>query len=256
MASGTIRVGVLGAVGRMGSTVCDAVDADPELELAARVDPAGGDGVATSVADMPDVDVVVDFTRPAEVKRNIEACIARGVHCVVGTTGLSDADLDDIRKLLDGKANVFVAPNFSLGAVLMMLFAKQAARYFGSAEIVELHHNQKLDAPSGTSLKTARGIAEAWKEHGRPEGGQPHPDEKEVIPGARGAEADGVTIHSVRLHGLVAHQEVWFGGAGESLLIRHDSIDRASFMPGVVLAVKKVASTPGLTVGLEHFLDD
>jgi 4-hydroxy-tetrahydrodipicolinate reductase len=251
-----ITIGVLGASGRMGRTVCDAVDADPELELAARVDPAGGDAVVSSIADMPDVDVVVDFTRPQEVKANVEACVTRGIHCVVGTTGLSDADLDDIaRSVADGKANVFVAPNFSLGAVLMMHFAKQAARYFGSAEIVELHHNQKLDAPSGTSLKTARGIAESWKAHGRPVGGEAHPDEKEVIAGARGADAGGVTVHSVRLHGLVAHQEVWFGGPGESLLIRHDSIDRVSFMPGVVLAVKKVASRPGLTVGLEHLLD-
>jgi 4-hydroxy-tetrahydrodipicolinate reductase len=252
-----IRVGVLGAAGRMGQTVCQAVEADADLELAARVDPFGGDGIVVSVDEMPDVDVVVDFTQPGQVKANIEACVARGIHCVIGTTGLDDADLADIRRLIeDGNANVFVAPNFSLGAVLMMRFAEQAARYFGSSEIVELHHNQKLDAPSGTSLKTARGIAEAWKAHGRPEGGEANPDEKEVIQGARGADADGVTIHSVRLHGLVAHQEVWFGGPGESLLIRHDSIDRVSFMPGVVLAVKKVGSTRGLTVGLEHFLDD
>jgi 4-hydroxy-tetrahydrodipicolinate reductase len=251
-----IKVGVLGAVGRMGSTVCDAVEADPDLELAARVDPAGGDGIATSVADMPDVDVVVDFTQPQQVKANIEACVSRGIHCVVGTTGLSKGDLDEIGRAVDeGKANVFVAPNFSLGAVLMMQFSKLAARYFGSAEIVELHHNQKLDAPSGTSLKTAAGIAQSWKAHGRPAGGESHPEEKEVVKGARGSDVDGVTVHSVRLHGLVAHQEVWFGGPGESLLIRHDTLDRVSFMPGVMLAVKKVGSTPGLTVGLEHLLD-
>jgi 4-hydroxy-tetrahydrodipicolinate reductase len=191
------------------------------------------------------------------VKANIEACVTRKIHCVVGTTGLSDADLAEIGRLVEtGKANVFVAPNFSIGAVLMMRFANQAARYFGSAEIVELHHNRKLDAPSGTSLRTAREIAEGWRTYGRPEGGRANPDEEEVIAGARGADADGVTIHSVRLHGLVAHQEVWFGGPGESLLIRHDSIDRSSFMPGVLLAVKKVVTAPGLTIGLEHFLDD
>jgi 4-hydroxy-tetrahydrodipicolinate reductase len=252
----TIRVGVLGAAGRMGRAVCDAVEADAELDLAARVDPAGGEGVATSVSDIPDVDVLVDFTQPGQVMDNIRACVARGIHCVIGTSGLSEADHAEIRDLLDGtKANVFIAPNFSIGAVLMMHFAKQAARYLGSVEIVEQHHNQKLDAPSGTARQTARDIAEVWKAHGRPEGGEPHPDEEETVAGARGANVEGIHVHGVRLLGRLAHQEVLFGGPGENLTIRHDTMDRSSFMPGVVLAVKKVGTAPGLVVGLENLLD-
>ena len=252
----TTKVGVLGAVGRMGRTVCEAVDADPELEVAARVDPAGGEGIATTIDEMDDVDVVVDFTQPGQVMGNVRACVQRGIHCVVGTTGLSETDLREIGDLVaDGKANVFVAPNFSIGAVLMMHFAKQAARHLGSAEIVEQHHNQKLDAPSGTALKTARDIAEVWKVHGRPEGGEAHPDEKETVKGARGADADGIHVHAVRLLGRLAHQEVVFGGPGETLSIRHDTMDRTSFMPGVLLAVKSIAAKPGLTVGLENLLD-
>jgi 4-hydroxy-tetrahydrodipicolinate reductase len=252
----TIKVGVLGAAGRMGRTVCEAIDADPMLEVAARVDPAGGDRIVTTIGDMPDVDVVVDFTQPGTVKRNIQACVARGIHCVIGTSGLGPSDFDEIDQLVaGGKANVFVAPNFSIGAVLMMHFAKQAARYLGSAEIVEQHHTQKLDAPSGTARKTAEDIAAVWKEHGRPPGGEPHPDEKETVAGARGAEVDGVHVHGLRVLGRLAHQEVLFGAPGENLTIRHDTMDRISFMPGVVLAVKKIGSRPGLTVGLEHLLD-
>ncbi len=240
----------------MGRTVCDAVDADPDLKLAARVDPAGGEGIVASVGEMSDVDVVVDFTQPATVKKNIEACVARGIHCVIGTSGLSPDDFAEIEKLVaDGKANVFVAPNFSIGAVLMMHFSRQAARYLGSAEIVEQHHTQKLDAPSGTARKTAQDIAEVWQKHGRPPGGQAHPDEKETVAGARGADVDGVHVHGLRVLGRLAHQEVLFGGPGENLTIRHDTMERTSFMPGVVLAVKKVGSRPGLTVGLEHLLD-
>jgi 4-hydroxy-tetrahydrodipicolinate reductase len=251
----TIKVGVLGAAGRMGKTVCDAVDADSDLEVAARVDPAGGDGIVVTIDDMPDVDVVVDFTQPGTVKKNIEACVALGIHCVIGTSGLSPDDFADIEKLVSGgKANVFVAPNFSIGAVLMMHFARQAARYLGSAEIVEQHHTAKLDAPSGTARQTAADIAAVWKEHGRPPGGEAHPDEEETVRGARGAEVDGVHVHGMRVLGRLAHQEVLFGGPGENLTIRHDTMDRSSFMPGVILAVKNVASRPGLTVGLEQLL--
>lgn len=250
-----VTIGVLGAVGRMGRTVCDAVDADPDLTLAARVDPSGGEGIVTSIADMPDVDVVVDFTQPQQVMENIRACVARRIHCVIGTSGLSEADHAEIRDLISGGgANVFVAPNFSIGAVVMIHLSKQAARHLGSVEIVEQHHNAKLDAPSGTARETARQIAEVWKEHGRPPGGESHPDEEETVPGARGADVDGVHVHGVRLQGRLAHQEVIFGGPGENLTIRHDTMDRSSFMPGVILACKKVASTPGLVIGLEHLL--
>jgi 4-hydroxy-tetrahydrodipicolinate reductase len=239
----------------MGRTVCDAVEADAELELAARVNLVSGGGIVT-LAEMPAVDVVIDFTQPASVMDNIRACVQRGFHCVVGTTGFTEKDFAEIAELLEGKdSNVFIAPNFSIGAVLMMHFAKQAARYLGSCEIVELHHNQKLDAPSGTALKTARDIAEMWKSHGRPAGGEAHPDEEETVRGARGADADGIHVHAVRLQGRLAHQEVLFGGPGENLTIRHDTMDRVSFMPGVMLAVKRVASRPGLTVGLENLLD-
>src|SRR5439155_5430345 len=214
----------------------------------ARVDPAGGDGISTSLDALTDAgaDVAVDFTQPASVKENVRWCLEHGVHCVVGTTGLTQADLNEIGELANNAtANAFVAPNFAIGAALLMQFAKQAARYLGSAEVIELHHNQKLDAPSGTALKTARDIAAVWKEHGRPSGGEPHPDEKETVVGARGAVADGIHVHGVRLQGRVAHQEVLFGGPGEGLTIRHDTFDRVSFMPGVLLAVKNVASRPG-----------
>ncbi len=252
----SIKVGVLGAAGRMGRTVCEAVESDPELELVARIDPAGGEGISTSLDDLGDAGVVVDFTQPASVMGNIKSCVGAGVHCVIGTTGLSEANIQEIAVLVEGgKSNVFIAPNFSLGAVLLMHLAKQAARYLGSVEIVELHHNQKLDAPSGTAMKTARDIAEVWKEHGRPAGGLAHPDEEETVGGARGAVVEGINVHAVRLHGLLAHEEVLFGAQGQTLTIRHDSIDRSSFMPGVLLAVKKVGSRPGLTVGLEHLLD-
>ncbi len=252
----SIKVGVLGAAGRMGQTVCEAVEGDPELELVARIDPAGGEGISKSLDDLGGAEVVVDFTQPASVMANIKSCVGAGVHCVVGTTGLTEANIEEIRQLCEGgKSNVFIAPNFSLGAVLLMHLAKQAARYLGSVEIVELHHNAKLDAPSGTAMKTARDIAEVWKEHGRPSGGLAHPDEEETVGGARGAVVEGINVHAVRLHGLLAHEEVLFGAQGQTLTIRHDSIDRSSFMPGVLLAVKNVGSRPGLTVGLEHLLD-
>jgi 4-hydroxy-tetrahydrodipicolinate reductase len=216
-----IKVGVLGAAGRMGSTVCDAVEADDELELVARVDEH--DPLEKLVE--AGAQVAVDFTIPSAVKDNVYFCLSNNIHAVVGTTGLSDDDYKDIETwATKGKANAFIAPNFAVGAVLMMKFAAEASKYYDHAEIIERHHEKKLDMPSGTALRTASLM------EGKPE------------------------IHSVRLPGLVAHQEVQFGAPGETLTIKHDSLDRVSFMPGVVLAVKKVGDMPGLTVGLEHLL--
>lgn len=254
----TTKVGVLGAVGKMGRAVSEAVEADPELELVARVDPSGGDGIDTSRDALVEkgVEVVIDFTRPDAVFDNVCFCLEQGIHCVVGTTGMSDAELDKIAELAsNGSANAFVAPNFSIGAVMMMHLSKIVARYLGSAEVVEMHHNQKLDAPSGTAHKTAREIAEVWKEYGRPPGGEHRPEEEEKVKGSRGGEAEGVHVHSVRLQGAEAHQEVIFGAPGQTLTIRHDAMNRTSYMPGILLAVKTVASRPGLTVGLEKLLD-
>lgn len=237
-----IRVAVVGAAGRMGSTTCRAIDADPGLELVARVD---WDDSRDAVLD-GGADVAVDFTAPASVKANVLWLLAKGVHAVVGTTGLTDDDLREI-EAATGAANCIVAPNFAIGAVLLMEMTKLAARHLPHVEITELHHDRKVDAPSGTALRTARLIAEA-----RP-GSAPELAGPEGNP-ARGLVVDGVPIHSVRLPGLVASQEVVFGGLGQTLTIRHDSIDRDSFMPGVLLAVKAVASRQGLTVGLEHLL--
>lgn len=245
-----MKVGVIGAAGRMGQAVCNAVEGADDLELAVRVDPELGTGIEAMDGLC---DVAVDFTRPDTVLQNALWCLSHGIHVVVGTTGLSE---DNLAALSDAstKANIFVAPNFSIGAVLAMRFAAEAAKYFGGAEVIELHHNRKLDAPSGTALRAARGIAETWSTKGRPDGGQPHPDETELVPGARGAVVDGVHVHGVRLPGLVAHLDVLLGGEGETLQIRHDSIDRSSFMPGVLAAVRAVPSMPGLTVGLESIL--
>lgn len=241
-----IKVAVCGALGRMGSATCGAVQADEALELAVAVDTGFGSGATALLgagkdfADLEtalgeaDVDVVVDFTIPASVKANILTCLKHHVAVVVGTTGLTAADLAEIDKVTEREATpVLVAPNFAMGAVLMMEFAKQAARYFKACEIIELHHDKKLDAPSGTSRLTRVRIEESWSENGV---------DKEV------------PIHSVRLPGLVAHQEVLFGGLGETLTIRHDSLSRDSFMPGVVRAVKRVRSLQGLVVGLENIL--
>ena len=234
-----IRVAVLGAAGRMGSTVCAALRDDAETELVAEVDAQDS---LEAVLDAG-ADVAVEFTLPDSVKRNTAWLLERGVHAVVGATGLSDDDLADLEKLT-GPANLFVAPNFAIGAVLMMRFAEQAARHLPDVEITELHHERKVDAPSGTALRTARLIAEARR--GAPARSDDDP--------ARGLLVDGVPVHSVRLPGIMASQEVVFGGAGQTLTIRHDSIDRSSFMPGVLLAVKRVAQMPGLTVGLEALL--
>lgn len=239
----TIRVGVLGAAGRMGSEVCRAVEADPDLELVSRVD------LDDPLEDLTRADtrVAVDFTSPDAVKDNALFCLSHEIHAVVGTTGLGRDDLSEI-EAATGPANAFVAPNFALGAVLMMTFARQAAPHFETAEIIERHHERKVDAPSGTALRTAElmneGRASQWGDVAGPADDE-----------SRGLDARGVRIHSVRSVGSVAHQEVIFGGPGETLTIRHDSIDRASFMPGVVLAVKKVGERPGLTVGLENLLD-
>jgi len=236
------RVAVLGALGKMGATVCDAVEAADDLTLAARLD-EGWD-------DLAGAEVAVDFTHPDAVMDNLRRCIAAGVHVVVGTTGFDDARLDQVRAWLADAPDVgvLIAPNFGIGAVLMMRFAEQAAPHFDSVEIVELHHPGKADAPSGTARATAARVAAARGDAKAPDA------TTSALPGARGADVDGVPVHSVRLAGLVAHQEVLLGTAGETLTIRHDSTDRVSFMPGVLLAVREVASRPGLTLGLDPLL--
>lgn len=237
-----IKVGVLGAQGRMGATVCDAVETDPGLVLVARVDENDPlEGLVEAGAE-----VAVDFTVPSAVKDNVIFCLDNGIHAVVGTTGLSSDDIVEIEKHT-GLANAFIAPNFAVGAVLMMHFSAMAADHYDNVEIIERHHEGKVDAPSGTALRTADLIAGARAEPVEP--AVPTDDE------SRGLASGGAVIHSVRLPGSVAHQEVIFGAPGETLTIRHDSIDRVSFMPGVILAVKKVASLSGVTVGLEHLLD-
>ncbi|WP_432904702.1 4-hydroxy-tetrahydrodipicolinate reductase [Micromonospora matsumotoense] len=245
---GSIRVGVLGARGRMGAEVCRAVDGAGDLELVAAVDQ--GDELSGASA----AEVVVDFTTPDVVMDNLRWCVDRGVHAVVGTTGFTRQRLEQVRGWLADRPDVgvVIAPNFGIGAVLMMQFAARAARHFESVEIIEQHHPRKLDAPSGTATHTARLVAQARAEAGL----GPMPDAtKDEVPGARGADIDGVRVHAVRATGLVAHQEVLFGTLGETLTIRHDSYDRVSFMPGVLLAVRAVRQRPGLTVGLDALLD-
>ncbi len=239
-----MKVAVIGAQGRMGSEVVKAVTAAEDLTLGPAYDV--GDAL-----DLAGVDVAVDFTHPTAVMDNLKACIDAGVHAVVGTTGFTEERLEQLRTWLAGTdVNVLIAPNFGIAAVLMMQFSAAAARYFESVEIVELHHTGKADAPSGTARRTAQLVAEARK------GMPPMPDAtSESLEGARGAVVDGIPVHALRLQGLVAHQEVILSGGGESLTIRHDSYDRASFMPGVLLGVREVAKHPGLTVGLEHLLD-
>ncbi len=244
----TIKVGVLGARGRVGSEVCRGVDDADDLDLVAEV------GSGDALDPLGDAEVVVDFTRPDVVMEHLRWCIGRDLHCVVGTTGFDDARLDELRQLLAEapSTGVLVAPNFSVGAVLMTRFAATAAPFFESVEIVELHHPEKVDAPSGTSRRTAQLVAAARREAGL----GPVPDATTTqLDGARGADVEGVRVHSVRARGLVAHQEVVLGGPGETLTIRHDSTDRASFVPGVLLAVRAIAGRPGLTVGLEDLLD-
>ncbi|HEX7661848.1 MAG TPA: 4-hydroxy-tetrahydrodipicolinate reductase [Pseudonocardiaceae bacterium] len=243
----TTRVGVLGARGRMGATVCHAVDEADDLKLVAGLD--AGD----PLSGLGDSEVVVDFTHPDAVMDNLRYCVEHGLHAVVGTTGFDADRLDTVRGWLADRpgVGVLIAPNFAIGAVLSMHFAQIAARYYDSVEIIELHHPRKADAPSGTAARTAELVARARAEAGR--GASPDATTQE-LPGARGATVSDVHVHSVRLAGLVAHQEVLFGTAGETLTIRHDSLDRVSFMPGVLLAVRSVAAHPGLTVGLEPLL--
>jgi 4-hydroxy-tetrahydrodipicolinate reductase len=246
-----IRVGVLGARGRMGQQVCKAVDAADDLELVAMVD--AGDWLF-SVADAGS-QVLVDFTHPDVVMDNIRFAIDQGIHAVVGTTGFTREKLDTVREWLSeapSDLGVLIAPNFGIGAVLSMRFAQLAAPFYESAEVVELHHPNKADAPSGTAIRTAEVIAEARKDAGL---GDPPDATTQAREGARGAEVDGVHVHALRIAGLVAHQEIVFGAEGETLTIRHDSLDRVSFMPGVLLAVRNVMSRPGLTLGLEQLLD-
>jgi 4-hydroxy-tetrahydrodipicolinate reductase len=243
-----IKVAVLGSRGRMGSEVVKAVTDASDLELVAALDL--GDSLDTLVT--AGAQVVVDFTTPDSVMANLEFVISKNIHAVIGTTGFDDARIAKIKSLLStSKSGVLIAPNFAIGAVLMMEFATKAAKYFESAEIVELHHPNKVDAPSGTAARTAELMSAARKEAKLPA----MPDATtSSLPGARGATVGDVPVHSVRLRGLVAHQEVLLGGIGETLSIRHDSIDRVGFMPGVLLGVRQVVTHPGLTFGLENFM--
>ena len=244
-----IKVGVLGARGRMGSEVVKAVTESNDCELVASLD--AGDSLDALVA--AGAQVVVDFTTPDVVMANLEFLIENNIHAVVGTTGFSEDRIAQLNTWLasNPSAGVLIAPNFAIGAVLMMEFAEKAAKFFESAEIIELHHPNKVDAPSGTAARTAALISDARKRAGL----QAMPDATSTsLDGARGANVGDVPVHSVRLRGLIAHQEVLFGGLGETLTIRHDSLDRAGFMPGVLLGVRQVSSHPGLTVGLEKFM--
>jgi 4-hydroxy-tetrahydrodipicolinate reductase len=243
-----IKVAVLGSRGRMGSEVVKAVNEAKDLELVAELDLE--DSLDTLVS--AGAQVVVDFTTPDSVMANLEFVISKNIHAVIGTTGFDDARITKIKSLLStSKSGVLIAPNFAIGAVLMMEFATKAAKYFESAEIVELHHPNKVDAPSGTAVRTAELMSAARKEAGLSAG----PDATTTsLDGARGATVGQIPVHSVRLRGLVAHQEVLLGGIGETLTIRHDSIDRVGFMPGVLLGVRQVVNHPGLTFGLENFM--
>ncbi|HEV2810032.1 MAG TPA: 4-hydroxy-tetrahydrodipicolinate reductase [Acidimicrobiales bacterium] len=259
----SIRVGVFGAAGRMGRTVCSAVVADPELELVAAVDPfhagldlrpVAGVDIDLHVLPAPEaladlaIDVVVDFTDATAARENLRWCAGAGIHAVVGTTGLTEDDLRQLRSIFT-TSNCLIAPNFAIGAVVMMRLAELAAPWFSSMEVIEAHHDAKIDAPSGTSLLLAERLAAAGRR-------EDDATVNQVLAGARGADGPGgIPIHSVRVRGMVAHHEVLLGTTGQSLTIRHDSYDRSSFMPGVLLAVKAVADRPGLTVGLDSLLD-
>lgn len=244
-----IKVGVLGAKGRVGQTIVAAVNESNDLELVAEI------GVDDDLSLLVDngAEVVVDFTTPNAVMGNLEFCINNGISAVVGTTGFDDARLEQVRAWLEGKDNVgvLIAPNFAISAVLTMVFSKQAARFFESAEVIELHHPNKLDAPSGTAIHTAQGIAAARKEAGMD--AQPDATEQ-ALEGSRGASVDGIPVHAVRMSGMVAHEQVIFGTQGQTLTIKQDSYDRNSFAPGVLVGVRNIAQHPGLVVGLEHYL--
>ncbi|MGH3440523.1 MAG: 4-hydroxy-tetrahydrodipicolinate reductase [Nitriliruptorales bacterium] len=239
-----VRVGVLGAAGRMGSTVCAAVDAAADLDLVAQLD----EGDSLDLLEKADTQVTVDFTTPDAVGSNVAWLLEHGIHAVVGTTGWSDDDLARWRRLAEeGPANAIVAPNFALGAVLMIHLARIVAPHLPDVEIIELHHDGKADAPSGTALMTADVIADARRE-------TPDVVLGEKLDGARGADRSSIRVHALRLPGLVAHQEVIFGGTGQTLSVRHDTVDRTAFMPGVLLAIREVAERPGLTLGLDRLL--
>lgn len=243
----TIRVAVVGAAGRMGSAACAAVEGADGLELVGRF------GHGDDLGDLGGAQVAVELTVPDASPGNVAHCVEQGIHVVVGTTGWDDERLARLRTQLQARpeVGVLIAPNFAIGAILMMRFAEQAARFYESVEVVELHHPAKVDAPSGTAVRTARLIAGARAHAGL----GPVPDATTHDPdGARGARVDGIPVHAVRLRGLVAHQEVLLGGEGEMLTIRHDSFDRVSFMPGILEGVRRVAEHPGVTVGLEHYL--
>nr|WSZ98821.1 4-hydroxy-tetrahydrodipicolinate reductase [Streptomyces sp. NBC_00857] len=245
-----LRVAVLGAGGRIGSEAVRAVEAADDLELVAAL--GRGDKLETLVD--AGAQVAVELTTPASVMGNLDFCVRHGIHAVVGTTGWTDERLAQLHTSLAAspQTGVLIAPNFSIGAVLTMKFSETAARYFESVEIIELHHPNKADAPSGTAHRTAQLIAAAREAAGS----APQPDATvTALDGARGADVDGVPVHSVRLRGLLAHQEVILGGEGETLTVRHDSLHHSSFMPGILLGVRRVVSAPGLTFGLEHFLD-
>jgi 4-hydroxy-tetrahydrodipicolinate reductase len=259
-----LRVGVFGAGGRMGSTVCRAVADDPDLELVAAVDPfhVGIDLRQVTGVDLPlqiaagpeafeqaGAEVAVDFTQLDAARQNLAWLAAHGIHAVVGTTGFTEGDYERLREAFR-KSNCVIAPNFAIGAVLMMRFAEMASPYFESAEVIEWHHEQKVDAPSGTAMLTVERMAKASSDW------TPDPTTNEVLPGARGGKGPGdIPVHALRIKGMVAHQEVILGTTGQTLTIRHDAYDRASFMPGVLLAIKLVSGRPGLTVGLDALLD-
>jgi 4-hydroxy-tetrahydrodipicolinate reductase len=259
-----IRVGVLGASGKMGRIVCRAVDAEPDLELVAAVNPSfEGRPLAPIVGFETDlriagsidvllddeVEVAVDFTQPDVVMGSIRYLVEHDINGVIGTTGIGPDELEQVRSWMEtrqGEGGIIIAPNFSIGSVVAQRLAEEAARFFPAAEVIELHHDQKKDAPSGTAAATARRIAGARKESwAGPGGGEPF----------RGGDVEGIRVHSVRLPGLVAHQEVIFGGQGQTLTIRHDAPDRSSYMPGVLMAIRRIDSMPGLTIGLEPLLD-
>ncbi|MFC5149828.1 4-hydroxy-tetrahydrodipicolinate reductase [Streptomyces aureoversilis] len=245
-----LRVAVIGAKGRIGSEAVRAVEAAEDMELVAAL--GRGDGLEALTE--AGAQVAVELTHPDSVMDNLEFCVRNGIHGVVGTTGWTEERLAQLNSWLDASPStgVLIAPNFSIGAVLTMSFARQAARFFESAEVVELHHPNKADAPSGTATRTAQLIAAARREAGC----APQPDATTTaLEGARGADVDGVPVHAVRLRGLLAHQEVLFGDTGETLTIRHDSLHHSCFMPGILLGARRVTTTPGLTFGLEHFLD-
>lgn len=245
-----IKVGVLGARGRVGEAVCQAVRAQDGYELVAEVD----HDTPLELLVENGAEVIVDFTTPHAVMNNLEFCIKNGIHCVVGTTGFTPERLAQVEQWLKENpgVGVLIAPNFAISAVLTMVFARQAARFFESAEVIELHHPNKLDAPSGTAVHTAHAIAQGREEAGL----GPQPDATDQsLEGARGANVDGVPVHAVRMSGMVAHERVIFGTQGQTLTISQDSYDRTSFVPGVLVGVRSIASKPGLTIGLENFLD-